>query len=141
MNCGGEDCVTAGVSWYGVFDFTLPPNVTYSDKMFATTNAFLGCRIIDCPETAKAVGPINHIKAIPPPMLLLHGDKDFAIPASQSVAMAEALKKAGGQAEVKVYQGANHGWYGATPESTREFHQRAIDDTFAFFDRVLKPSR
>ncbi|PZR36073.1 alpha/beta hydrolase [Caulobacter segnis] len=141
LDCSGDDCVTAGVSWYGVFDLTPPPNIPYDDKLFATTNAFLGCKIITCPERVKAASPITHVKPNPPPMLLIHGDKDFAVPFTQSVALADALRKVGGDVELKIYEGANHGWWAATPEATRAFHQRALEDTFAFFDRVLKPSR
>jgi acetyl esterase/lipase len=141
LDCAGDDCVTAGVAWYGVFDLTPPPNIPYDDKLFATTNAFLGCKIITCPEQVKAASPITHVKPNPPPMLLIHGDKDFAVPAAQSVALGDALRKAGGEVEVKIYEGANHGWWADTPEATRAFHQRALEDTFGFFDRVLKPSR
>jgi acetyl esterase/lipase len=141
LDCSGQDCVTAAVSWYGVFDLTLPPNIPYDDKMFATTNAFLGCKITTCPEQVRAASPITHVKPNPPPMLLLHGSNDRAVPMSQSFALAEALRKAGGEVQVKIYEGASHSWLGATPEATRVFHQRAIEDTFDFFDRVLKSSR
>ena len=98
----------------------------------------LNCSGADC---VTAGVPWYGVYNISMPPNIAYDDKMFAILASQAVAMVDALTKAGGKPELKIYEGANYGWAGATPEATLDFHRRAIADTFAFFDRVLKPER
>lgn len=134
-----NDCVSAAVAWYGVFDMTPPPGLKIVDAQWATTYAFLGCKVLECPDKVRAASPISHVTAKAPPMLLLHGDKDWAVPHTQAEAMVKALQAVGAPVRYQLYPGASHGWFGATPDQTRAFHIKALQDTFDFFDETLKP--
>jgi len=50
--------------------------------------------------------------------------------------MAEAMKKAGAPVDMVMIPGANHGWIGKTPDDTRRYSLLALDQTFAFLDRI-----
>ncbi len=56
---------------------------------------------------AEAASAIVHIKA-PPPFLLAWGSRDFPHVRSHSVAMAGALRAAGGRVETQVFAGLSH---------------------------------
>lgn len=59
---------------------------------------------------AAALSPIRQIGEAPPPCLLIHGDADPLVPLSQSQALLDALKRAGGEAELIVKPGGGHPW-------------------------------
>jgi acetyl esterase/lipase len=48
-----------------------------------------------------------------PPVLLMHGDSDAMVPASQSIRLARALAGAGGTVTLELVPGASHFWDGA----------------------------
>jgi acetyl esterase/lipase len=56
---------------------------------------FLGGRPRQIPARYAAASPIDQVAPGDPPMLLVHGQQDFFVPASQSQAMAAALSAAG----------------------------------------------
>lgn len=131
------DCVQAAVPWYGIYDFTVTDRPRPPED-FKPIYDFLGCKdAADCVEEIKAVGPINYVDAKDPPMLLLHGQEDAAVPVIQARVMLEKLKSAGVPAQLVEYPGANHGWMSATPEATRDTHLKALQATIDFFDEVL----
>lgn len=59
----------------------------------------------DAPHAAR---PVKLARKDAPPMLLLHGERDRVAGAHASVAMAEALRAAGSQAEAVVYPSIGH---------------------------------
>ena len=61
-------------------------------------------------ERMKEISPILLLKGKEslPPILLMHGDKDMAVPLYQSERMYDALLKAGHDAEMIVVEGAPH---------------------------------
>ena len=61
-------------------------------------------------ETAKAVSPLHRVGKPTIPFLLIHGDADKVVPLSQSTRLVEAIKKAGGSAELIVKPGGGHAW-------------------------------
>ena len=63
------------------------------------------------PERQKEVSAMRQIKTPPPATILFHGTADTTIDPQQSVRFAEAVKKKGGQAEVKLYDGEVHGFF------------------------------
>ncbi len=134
-----NDCVSAAVAWYGIYDITPLPGLKIIDAQWATTNAFLGCKVQECPDKVRAASPINFVTAKAPPMLLLHGDKDWAVSHTQAETMVKALQAVGASVRYELFPGASHGWIGATPDQTRAFHIKALQDTFDFFDETLKP--
>jgi len=59
---------------------------------------------------ARKVSPALVAKAPLPPFLIIHGDSDQTVPLQQSKVMVDAVKAAGGDAELIVKPGADHGW-------------------------------
>ena len=60
------------------------------------------------PEGLPVRSPILRVAQIDAPVLLLHGDRDENVPVDQSLAMAEALRTHGKEAEAVVIPGATH---------------------------------
>ncbi len=61
-------------------------------------------------EKAAAISPALQIKTALPPVLLIHGDADRAVPLQQSEKMLKVLKDAGGEAKLIVKEGGGHPW-------------------------------
>jgi len=61
-------------------------------------------------ERARQISPARLVKGTPIPFLLIHGDADPLVPLQQSQRMVEALKAAGGSAELIVKKGGGHPW-------------------------------
>lgn len=61
-------------------------------------------------QAAKAVSPALQVKAAPPPFLVFHGDADPLVPLQQSQKLVDALKSAGGAAELIIKKGGGHPW-------------------------------
>jgi acetyl esterase/lipase len=73
-------------------------------------------------EEAKAmalqISPARLVKTAPIPFLFIHGDADPLVPLQQSQKMVEALKAAGGSAELIVKKGGGHPWL-SLPEEVK----------------------
>src|SRR5262245_61311405 len=61
-------------------------------------------------EIGRQISPINHVTSDDPPTLIIHGDKDLLVPIQQAEIMVAKLKEVGLPAELRVKQGAAHGW-------------------------------
>jgi acetyl esterase/lipase len=61
-------------------------------------------------ETAALASPITHVHRLFPPTLLLHGDEDKVVPVSATRRFEEALRAAGGRADLHVFAGLPHGF-------------------------------
>jgi alpha-L-fucosidase 2 len=61
-------------------------------------------------ELARKVSPALLVDRKQPPFLIIHGDADPRVPLSQSQTLVDALKKAGGDAELVVKHGGGHAW-------------------------------
>jgi acetyl esterase/lipase len=59
-------------------------------------------------EDLEATQPINHVRADAPPALLIHGGRDTAVNAGQTVRMGRALTGASAVAEVRIFQDLTH---------------------------------
>lgn len=93
---GGDPAGVRGViGLAGPYDF-LPFDVAASINAFA---AF--------PEPA-ATQPVTFARSDAPPLLLLHGDKDETVRPRNSHALARRQRSAGGEVDVRVYEGLNH---------------------------------
>lgn len=57
---------------------------------------------------AERWNPVNHVAKWKTPMLVIHGEKDFRIPYSQSLAAFSALQRQGIEGELLVYPDENH---------------------------------
>lgn len=64
----------------------------------------------DVEEQAKKISPLHQVCADAPPFLFIHGDADRSVPLNHSQRMVEALKAAGGSAELIIKPGGGHPW-------------------------------
>jgi dipeptidyl aminopeptidase/acylaminoacyl peptidase len=81
-------------------------------------------------EMARKISPALLVERKQPPFLIIHGDADPVVPLHQSEIMIEALKKAGGQADLIVKPGGGHPWLTINEEV------KVMAD---WFDKELKP--
>jgi dipeptidyl aminopeptidase/acylaminoacyl peptidase len=61
-------------------------------------------------KKAEELSPALQVKEALPPVLLIHGDADPAVPLQQSEKMLKVLEEAGGQAKLIVKPGGGHPW-------------------------------
>jgi dipeptidyl aminopeptidase/acylaminoacyl peptidase len=62
-------------------------------------------------EAARKISPALLVQKGPlPPFLLIHGDADPMVPLQQSEKFVQAVKDAGGSAELIVKKGGGHPW-------------------------------
>jgi len=59
---------------------------------------------------ARELSPALLVRAPAPPFLVIHGDADRTVPLQQSKLLVDALKAAGGSAELIVKAGGGHAW-------------------------------
>jgi dipeptidyl aminopeptidase/acylaminoacyl peptidase len=69
----------------------------------------LGGTPIQVPESYRQASPTTQVANIKCPVLILHGEEDKEVPVSHAYKLAEALEKAGGSYELKVFKNAGHG--------------------------------
>jgi len=79
-------------------------------------------------ELAKAVSPINYVRAGVPPIITFHGDRDDVVPYSQAVRFHAALEKAGTVNQLVTLKGAGHGG----------FNRQQLVDSFAAVREFLR---
>lgn len=61
-------------------------------------------------DITKSISPIYQLSADDPPLLLMHGDKDFFVPLYQSESFVKAGKDVGAKVEMIIKPGGQHGW-------------------------------
>jgi acetyl esterase/lipase len=105
-NCPGAEPlkVAAIVSWYGVFDYTTLVDDPTRD--YAVT--WIGGQP-NRKDVAARISPMTYVRAGLPPVIAIHGDADPIVPYEQEVREIDALKKAGGIAELVTIPGGKHG--------------------------------
>ncbi|MGA7929433.1 MAG: prolyl oligopeptidase family serine peptidase, partial [Candidatus Sulfotelmatobacter sp.] len=125
--------VQAAASYYGVSDLTtqFPSDTTQViAKFFRGTEK-------EKPELYRKASPICYVSKDDPPLLLVHGEKDDAVPFDQSVRMAETYRRVGLPVEFIAVENAGHDFQhiGSAPisPSVEIIHQRTVD----FFKRYM----
>ena len=103
------------------FSLPGPPNVV---------TRLLGGDTGEKKDLAILANPITHLDKADPPVLILHGDKDKAVPLSQSELFRDALKVAGVEHELIVVAEAGH--------DSKVFNKETAGKLIAFFDKHLK---
>jgi len=78
--------------------------------------AFFGGYPWEIPCIYGAASPFLRVCKNTPPMLFLHGDKDW-FPHRQSIAMHERLEHYGVYSELEIYQGKGHAWFNFEPDN------------------------
>lgn len=100
--------IGAVVSFYGPTDL----NALRSDSPSASSavTQMLGRDRAGDPRLLEAASPVAHVSADDPPMLLIHGEKDWLVPGSQAIRLANALTAAGVSSQLVLIPGAGHGF-------------------------------
>lgn len=80
-------------------------------------------------EIAKEISPINAVSSDDPPVLIIHGDKDYLVPKQQSESIIEKLKAAKVTCNLIIKEGGSHGW------PNREVEEKNFVD---WFNKYLK---
>lgn len=81
------------------------------------------------PWTTRADGekwnPVNHVTKWKTPTLVIHGEKDYRIPYSQSLAAFTALQQQGVESKLLVFPDENH-WV-LKPKNSIQWHQTVFE--------------
>lgn len=81
---------------------------------------------------AISISPARLVKDPKLPFLFIHGDADPVVPLQQSRKMVEAIKAAGGSAELIIKKGGGHPWF-TIPEEVKVMAD--------WFDKQLRPAK
>lgn len=99
--------VQAVVDFFGPTDFTKMGGD--HDSPDSPESALIGGPIQENKAKAARANPIAFVTKSDPPFLIVHGSSDPMVPYSQSVLLAESLKKAGVPVIFHTIEGAGHG--------------------------------
>ncbi|MGB9071392.1 MAG: S9 family peptidase [Terriglobales bacterium] len=94
---------------------------------------YFGASVYDDPAVYAKSSPINFVKNVKTPTLVVVGERDGEVPAPQSREFWHALKALGIETQFVVYAGEGHAIL--NPEHRQDIQQRMT----AWFDRFLKP--
>lgn len=74
------------------------------------------------------ISVVTWLDANDPPFYLLHGDIDFLVPLSEAQLFISDYEAVGGQAELTIFEGANHGFLTGFPSPLIDRSYQLIDD-------------
>jgi acetyl esterase/lipase len=86
-------------------------------------------------DVARDASPLFRIGAERAAFLIWHGRKDSIVPPDQSERMHEALKKAGADSTLVIFEDEDHGW--RKPENNARFAKETLD----FLKKHLQPAK
>lgn len=122
-NAGISSRPDAVCNWFGPTDFLrmndFPGRIDH-DAPDSPESRFIGKPIQDHPEEVQRANPVTYATGDDPPMLLMHGELDQAVPYNQSELLHAALQRAGVDSTLYMVKGADHGFrnmQGDTPET------------------------
>jgi dipeptidyl aminopeptidase/acylaminoacyl peptidase len=125
------DAVAGVVAAYPVTD--LVDLTERSHRFEAHSTVHLVGVLPEALDTYRARSPLHRAGELAAtPMLLLHGELDPVVPVDQSIALADAVRAAGGDVELVVYPGEGHGF--RQPSNQLD----EIERIAAFLDRVVR---
>jgi acetyl esterase/lipase len=96
------------VDWFGPTDF-VSWDPDFNTAVYKMITNLLGVSAQENKEKARKASPLNYVGKDSAPFLIVHGDQDKLVPLGQSEVFAQALKKAGVEAELDVIPDAGHG--------------------------------
>jgi acetyl esterase/lipase len=133
-------CVQGFVAWYGIFDMAgiLEAEGARAANAPSAGSRFLACEKRRCdPKLVASASPIVHVDTNDPPSLLIHGRGDAVVNVDQSVRFHETLHARGVASTLKIIDGVDHSFIGATPQQTRDASIEALDATFKFIAATI----
>ena len=92
---------------------------------------FFGASVYDDPAVYAKSSPINYIKQVKTPTLVIVGERDGECPAPQSFEFWHALKTLGVPTQLVIYPGEGHSF--REPKNRVDVLRRAV----SWFDRYL----
>lgn len=113
---GNEGNTNVSSSVQAVCDFYGPSDLWSADHHLADTVAdnavprLIGGLIEQNEDKARAASPLFYVSSNACPFLIVHGDKDPIVPLEQSVALNDALQKAGVPTQLYIVKGGGHGF-------------------------------
>ncbi len=128
---GGHSGVDTGVA--ACVAFYPPAGIRVQRSPAGTPHPMLG---LDPTEEAyRGFSPINYVNAGSPPTILLHGTADQTVPVEDSLALYEAMRKAGAPVELHVIDGVTHIF-----DTHRDLLEASLEWIDLFLDRhVVNP--
>jgi len=108
------------------------PSTGTKPKTISHIDAFLGGPAEQNKTKAIAASPITYVSKDDPPFLIIHGEKDFGVPASQGELLAAALKAAGVETTLVITPRGHSVGLGSPT---------LLPIVKAFFDKYLKKSQ
>lgn len=115
---GGSSRVAAVVAMYGPSDFLQMDSQLRNSPCGASSathdaadspeSKFLGAAIQTIKTRVTQANPVTYARADAPPMLIQAGKSDCTVPHQQSVILDTALRNAGAQTRLMLFQGAGH---------------------------------
>ncbi|WP_032406810.1 alpha/beta hydrolase [Rhodococcoides fascians] len=104
--------VDAAVHWFGQSDLVVNSRLTWLEKEILNPpveGALFGVEDVESiAETVRAASPLARVTADAPPFLIAHGDRDRVLPASESIALHDALVRAGAESTLVLLGGCGH---------------------------------
>jgi acetyl esterase/lipase len=104
--------VDAVVHWFGQSDLLANSRRTWLEKEILNPpfeGPLLGlAEVSQDPAAARAASPLTWVGADAPPFLIAHGDRDRITPSSESLALHDALVRAGAESTMILLGGAGH---------------------------------
>jgi dipeptidyl aminopeptidase/acylaminoacyl peptidase len=125
-----SDVFAAGTSLFGVADLGALAEHTHKFE-----SRYLDRLIAPWPEGREVYddrSPINHAARLHGELLLLQGTDDMVVPLAQAEDMAAAMREAGRDVELQVYDGEGHGF------RRRDTIVDALERELAFYGRALR---
>jgi acetyl esterase/lipase len=113
-NLDQSSAVQAVCDWFGPTDFLqmnrFPSGIDH-DSADSPESRLIGGRIQDHPDKAAAANPITYIATATklPPFLIMHGDRDRAVPHNQSQLLHDALRTARAEVTFHTVKDGGHG--------------------------------
>lgn len=136
---GQTDRYKAAMSMCGNFDFTVrAASVRDGETYFynvANDQAQLGKTFLEDPDLYRLESPSTYVKNIKTPVLLVHNDKDGAVPINQSQFMFIQLRELNHPVWWIDYPEEGHGI--RDEENARDYQQR-LEDFFGYYLRGEK---
>lgn len=107
-------------------------SVSYYQRVAEDLERSMGGTPDRMPENYRQASPASHAAEIGCPVLILHGEDDEDVPVSHAGMLAQAIERAGGTHELRIFKNAGHGL--RSPEIRKAMDMAVLE----FLDRCLQ---